>query len=268
MYMNAALDDVAFLALSENRIALLEALSDERTHSRDDLMDDADVSRPTLARILDDRESRAWITQHGQECRITLLGAWVHEEFIELLGTMDAARKLREVIRWLPTDDVDFDVVRRLDEAEFVFATESDPTAPIRRAGEQLRTGTRLRFLTTQVTLSYFDAVRESVAHSEMTVRGVVTPGVYDALQDDPTMAAAYRDLHESGNAAFFVADDSPPILQIVDDSVGLGLVDGAENPQGLILSDDEAVLSWAEETFESYRETASRVTPDGLPEE
>lgn len=122
-------------------------------------MDATGVSRPTLGRILDDLERLAWITQHGQNCRITPLRAWVHEEFTELLEAMETAHRLRDVMRWFLTDNVNFEVIQWLTDAEVTFATESDPTAPIRRACEQLRTGTRLRFLTTQVTVWYFDGL-------------------------------------------------------------------------------------------------------------
>lgn len=265
--MTSALDDVAFLALSENRIALLEALSDGRTHHRDELMETTDVSRPTLARILNDLDGRAWITQHGQNCRITTLGAWVHEEFTDLLEVMDAANQLRDAMRWIPADAIDHDLIRRLDDAELVFATESDPTAPIRRSAEHVRDGTRLRFLTTQVTVSYFAALRDAVFDDDTTVRGVVTPDVRDTLENDRTLASLYRQLSRSDAVNFFVTRDSPPILQIVDDSVGIGLTDAEKNPRGLVLSDDESVLAWAEQTFGSYREDASRLTPEKTPQ-
>lgn len=258
--MGSALDNIAFLALSENRIAILGILSDEENRTRDDVMDAADVSRPTLARILDDLEDRGWITQRGQNCRITALGAWIHEEFTELLETMATAEKLRDVVAWFPTDEGDFDVIRCLNDAEFAFATESDPTAPIRCAGEQVRTGTRLRFLTTQVAVSYFGSIREAITRNGMTVEGVVTLDVYDTLVNNSAMADLCRDLYDSGAVAFFITDDPPPIVQIVDGNVGIGLVDEAKRPQGLVLSDNEAVREWATATFESYRERSAHL--------
>ncbi|WP_209309514.1 helix-turn-helix transcriptional regulator [Haloarcula amylovorans] len=263
--MDTALDDVAFLALSENRIALLDALSDEQTHSRDELMETTDVSRPTLARILDDLDSRAWITQHGQECRITELGAWVHEEFTNLLEMMATANQLRDFVRWMPADAIDHGLVRQLDDAELVFATESDPTAPIRRAGEHVRDGTRLRFLTTQVSVSYFAAMRDAVLNNDMSAIGVVTPAVCKTLRNDFTLTSLSRDLAESDSVRFLLTVDPPPILQIVDSTVGIGLVDTGKNPRGLILSDDGGVLAWAERTFESYREDATRLSSDKI---
>lgn len=261
--MDAALDDVAFLALSENRIALLEALSDEQTHSRTELKNSTDVSRPTLARILDDFESRAWISQIGQECQITPLGMWVHEEFTDLLAMMDTARQLRDAMRWLPEDAIDHGIVRRLNDAELVFATESDPTAPIRRSVQQLYAGTRLRFLTTQATVSYFAMIRDNVVNHGMSVKGVMTPAVCSTLVNSTTMATLCRELYTSDDVSLFVTEEPPPILQIIDGDVGIGLLDAAKHPRGIILSDDEAILAWAEETFESYREKAVRLSSE-----
>lgn len=260
--MGTALDDVAFLALSRNRIALLEALTDGDEHTRDELLATTDVSRPTLARILDDLEERAWIDQYGQRCRITHLGAWVYEEFADLLETMATAGTLRDVIRWFPTEDVDLEVLRRLGDAELVLATESDPLAPIRRACTQLRSATHLRFLTTQVTVWYFDALVERVRDDGLAVEGVLTPAAYETLVTTDALATACRTLVETGDVELSVADEVPYVLQVVDDRVGIGLVDETTAPRGIVCTDDDAVAEWAETAFETYRRRADRRLP------
>lgn len=262
--MDTALDDVTFLALSENRIALLEILSDERTRTRDELMAATDVSRPTLARILDDLEARAWITQHGQNARITSLGAWVHEEFTALLGMMDTARQLRDVAGWLSTETLAFDL-SRLTDATITLPSQSDPLAPMRRAGELERTATRSRVLTHALPTPCLDAHWEAITSGTHRFEAVVTPSVVETMAE-PAHVARFEDILTADQAAVFVYDDTiPDVVGINDGVVYFGVDDEQGAPLALIETDDETILAWAEETFESYRREASPLTPDGF---
>lgn len=254
--MGPPLGDVEFLARSEHRLEVLDALA-EQPRSRAALRALTGASSSTIGRMLHEFEDRCWIERIDHRYEATLLGAFVVEGLTTLLERMETERELRAVMRWFPTDGVDFDVVRCLSDAEIVLSTESDPMAPVRRAGRQVRGGTRLRFLTTQVTVSYFGAVKETVRRNGMTVEGIVTPAARDTLLSDTPITAVYRELHGSDDAVLSVADDVPFILQIIDDRVGLGLVDAASNPRGLILSDDGTVHEWAVDTFETCHDEA-----------
>jgi len=249
--MDSPLDDIEFLARSPHRVEVLNALA-ERPQSRADLRALTGMSSSTIGRMLGEFENRNWISREEHQYEATQLGSFVAEGVMTLVGRMETEQKLRDVMQWFPSDEVDFDVVGSLRDAEIVVPTESDPTAPIRHAGKQLHTGRRLRFLTTQVTVSYFDSIREAVVRNGMTVEGVVTPAAYDILRNDTSIGAVYQDLYDSDDAAFFVTDDVPLIVQIIDDTVGVGLVDGAKNPRGLVCSDDETLHRWAVDTFET----------------
>jgi predicted transcriptional regulator len=258
--MTSSLEDVEFLARSEHRVTVLDTLADGR-HTRSDLRAITGASSSTISRLLREFENRHWIRREGHWFEATPLGAFVAEGLMTLLKRMETERTLREVMRWFPAEDVDFDVIPCLSDAEVVFSTESDPMAPIRRAGEQVRAGTRLRFLTTQVTVSYLNSVRETVDRNDMTVEGVVTPGVYDTLVNDAAIADVYRDLQDSDSVALFISEEIQHILQIIDDDVGVGLVDETKTPQGLICSDDCRFHGWALSTFETHREEAVPVS-------
>lgn len=264
--MKSALDDVAFLALSENRVAILAVLSDERTHTRDGAMEATDVSRPTLARILDDLDERAWITQHGQNCRITSLGLWVHEEFTGLLETMRSARRLRDVERWLSTETLSFDL-DRLADASITVPSRNDPLAPMHRASELERTASRSRVLTHALPTPCLDAHWEAITAGTQWFEAVVTPRVIETMAN-PTHTPRFGEVLEADRTAVFVYDDViPDVVGINDGIVYFGVDDEKGAPLALIETDDEAVRRWAEETFESYRERASRLTPDGYAE-
>lgn len=260
--MNTPIDDVAFLALSENRIALLKALSDEHTHSRDELMDAIDVSRPTLARILDDLETRAWISQHGQSCRITSLGTWVYEEFTDLLETMDTVQQFRDIAQWLSTETLAFDL-SCLAGATLTLPDQSDPLAPMHRAGDLERTATQSRVVTHALPTPCLGAHWEAITTGVHQFEAVVTPSVVETMTE-PTHVSQFVDILTSDQATVFVYDDTvPDIIGINDGVVYFGVDDDKGAPLALVETDDEAVLTWAEESFESYRHEAWVLTPD-----
>lgn len=60
----------------------------------------------------------------------------------------------------------------------------------------------------------------------------------------DAALATLWRDLYDSDDVTFYVAAELPQIVQIVDGTVGIGLVDAAENPRGWIITDDTPVPS------------------------
>lgn len=261
--MAVALDDIAFLANSANRVAVLQALT-EAPRTRYELEDALGVSRATIGRILHDFEANAWIRRTGKTYESTPLGTWVCDEFTGLLRVMETERRLREVMPWFPTDVVGFDI-RWLRDAEIVRPTQSNPTAPIERAIELSRAGTHVQILTTQVVASFFDLIRKDVVYGDTTLEGVATPGVYETIMNDPEMAAAFRDMCDAENAVFHVNDAVPLILHVVDDTVLIGLIDNEGTPRAAVVSADNTVYAWAVETFDACRAAAEPIDFDEL---
>lgn len=247
--MTVALGEIAFLANSANRIAVLQLLT-RAPSTRYELENALDISRATIGRILHDFEANAWIRRTGQTYESTPLGAWVCTEFTSLLRVMETERRLREVLPWFPIDTGDFDI-RWLRDAEIVRPTQSNPTAPVERAMELLRAGTHVRVLTTQVVAAYFDLLRKDVVYGDTTQEGVATPDVYDTIMNNPEMAGAFRDMCDVETAAFFVTKDVPLILHIVDYTVLVGLTDDEGTPRAAIVSNEDTVYGWAVETFD-----------------
>jgi predicted transcriptional regulator len=263
--MTSALDEIAFLANSENRVAVLQALA-TAPRARHELLEELDSSRVTLSRVLRDFESRNWVERETHTYHLTPLGEWIATEFTNLLEMMEAQQRLREVVSWLPTEYLTFDV-QCFENAEIIYATESDPMAPIRRAENQLRSGTRLRILSTQVVASFFEILRDTVVSGPTTFEGVATPSVYETITHDSYMAHAFEEVCDADDATFYVSEDVPLILHIVDEEVLLGLTDDAQTPRAGIITTDGSVYDWAVETFETQRERADPVTRETATE-
>jgi predicted transcriptional regulator len=261
--MDAALDDIAFLANSENRMAVLETVV-EAPRSRDELRDEVDASRITIARILREFEDRYWIENSGQAYAVTSLGEWVCDEFTRLIDEMEAEHRLREPLQWLPTDVVTFDV-RCLRDADIVLHDESDATALVRRIVRFHRSGDLVRGVSRVAAPVFVENQWELTVHGDTRVDLVVTPEALDVIRDHPPTAQKFCEMLDVENACYSVYEAIPITVGIVDGSVGINLTDEQGVLKGGLVTDDETVHSWAVELFETCREKSRPVTPDAV---
>ena len=261
--MDTALDDVAFLANSANRVRVFETLV-EAPRPRDELLDRVDASRVTVTRILRDLEDRDWITRQGREYTVTPLGEWIHDEFARLVGEVEAERRLREPLEWFPSDLLTFDV-RSLRDAEVVLLDGSDATLFIRRVLEFHRSGDRIRGVATMVAPVFVENHWESTVHGETLLEMVITPRVLDVILDHPTSARQFREMLAEETTRFSVAEEIPMSVGIVDGAVGINLTDEQGVIKGGIVSEDEDVYEWAVDLYETVREEARPVEPEEL---
>lgn len=261
--MDTALDDVAFLANSENRVAVFEHLV-ETPRSRGEVRDQADASRVTVARVLEELESREWITRSGQEYTVTPLGEWVYEEFTRLVDEMEAAHRLRDPLQWLPTDEVTFDV-KCLRDAELIFTAESDPTALIRRIVEFHRSGERIRGVSRGTAPVFVENHWELTVNGDTRVEMVMTPEALDVIRDHPPTAQKFCEMLDVENAHYSVCEGIPISVGIVDGAVGINLTDEQGVLKAGITTNDETVHAWAVDLFETCRDKARPVDSDAI---
>lgn len=263
--MNNALDSIAFLANSANRVAVLEALA-ERSHSRDGLMAQVDVSRVTLARILDDLEERTWIERTGREYVLTPLGTLVIEEFTSLRETMAAEQRLREVVQWLPSDLLTFDL-RCLCSAEFFLLTETDMNALMWEIDKFHRSGEHSRAFAIQVTPPLVDTIWDVSVHKGTRLDWVVTPAFLDGIRIESTARQRFRETLDQDNVTFFLYEEIPFSAGIVDGRVGITLSDDQGVVRGGLISENQRVHQWAVDLFETYRDSGNVINPDMVTE-
>lgn len=259
--MESALDDIAFLANSENRVAVFEALYDA-PRSRDELRDEIDASRVTIARILRELEERDWIEQTSQEYAVTPSGRWLCAEFTDLIDEVKAEHRLREVLRWFPSDLLTFDV-RCLRNAEIILLDGSDSMALTRRIIEFHRSGDRVRGIARESAPIFIENQWELTVQGDTRVELVITPDIVDSIENHSPTARYFRDMLDDENARYFVHEDIPISVGIVNGSVGINLADEQGLLKGGLKTDDETVYEWAVGLFETYREKATPVEPD-----
>jgi len=263
IYMDTPLDDIAFLANSDNRVAVLERFVDG-SRNRDELTDQVDASRVTIARILRELEAREWITRSGQEYTVTPLGEWIYEEFARMVDEMEAEHRVREAMQWFPTDLLTFDI-RCLRDAELVLVDETDVTALTRRIVEFHRSGDRIRGIARESAPAFIENQWELTVQGDTHVELVITPEIVETIRDHQPTARRFREMLNQENAHYFVYEDIPVSVGIVDGTVGINLTDEQGTLKGGLKTDNETIHTWAVDLFETYQKEARPMAPDAV---
>lgn len=261
---DAPLEDIAFLARSAYRVRVLEALS-SRPYDRRGLQEATDVPRVTLGRALDALQARGWIVQRGKEYAVSPLGELVVEAFEPLVTNVRTVWKLRPVVEWLPTDEMDFHL-SRLSDATITVPNRSNPLLPVQRGVERLQLADEVRLLSSVVVPEALEADLRATVHGSQRFEAVLTAGVVDVMRNDPEMAGQFGELLTSDRADIYRFDgDVPCAVAVMDDIVGLGLEDDQGLPRALIETDDPSVRSWADSTISAYKRRSEPIDVDAF---
>jgi len=265
--MASPLDDIAFLARSPHRVAVLEALADH-PRDRDELRAATGASSPTVGRILSDFESRRWLVRAGRRYELTALGAFVADRFGELGEAMETERTLREIGPWLPLEMAGFGVDLFADPV-VSYPGPGYPYEPVERVTRLIEGTESMRgFGTTILKSSNLEAACRAIQDG-MEFEYVYTPEVLQAIVawDPETIAetAACENcttlLHDA------LPDGETCGLGIYDDRVGICCHDAETGTlRAVVDTDSPAALEWAESLYERYRREALVLDADGLP--
>lgn len=263
--MESALEEIEFLALSANRVEVLAALR-ESPATRHELEAVTGASQPTLGRILRDFSDREWIRHDGDRYVATATGRLVAAAFTDLLETIETELKLRDVVEWLPTEEMTFDL-RRLSDATITVPTRTKPGAPVQRLLELLRESDHVQILSHAFNEQSLDVVRERTVEGSQTFEGVFSPDALEAIAYDSTLRRRLEQLLDSESAEIRLHEGSIPIaVTVTDDVVHLLLRDEEGLLRAALDTDDDAVLSWARETHGRYWRDATPLDADDLP--
>ncbi|SHG39477.1 helix-turn-helix transcriptional regulator [Halobaculum gomorrense] len=264
--MDSALEEIEFLALSANRVTVLERLA-AGPHTRRDLVEATGASQPTLGRILRDFADRRWIIRDddGGEYCATATGRLVAAEFTSLRETVETERRLREVVEWLPTEALGFDL-RRLADARITRPSRTRPGAPVGRVLDLLRDADRVRIVSHAFNEGSLDAIRERAVAGELTFEGVFSRTALDAVARDAGLGADLRELIAAEGVEIRLHDGPVPLaVTITDDVVHLLLRDDEGLLRAAVDTDDDAVREWAAEAHERYWREGELIDPGTL---
>jgi predicted transcriptional regulator len=260
-----ALDAVGFFANSANSVRVFEALRDGVTTSRA-LAEQTGASRSTVARILDEGESRGWIRSEGSRYELTRAGELVFEEFRAHLQAVEAVEHLGDAVNYLPDPARELDV-RHLRDATVTVPTTDWPNDRVNRALELYRAADRYRGLTQIAPHVLVRTLADLVEQGRLEFEGIIEAGFVEETLDDPDRAAPWHVIADR----VWVYDGHVPLnMHIIDGTVVLWLasVDGDEwERYGLLECDQPSVVAWAESLYKEYRADAEPLDPSRLPE-
>lgn len=262
--MDTALEEIEFLALSENRVEVLDLLSGG-AYTRHELESEVGASQPTLGRVLRDLSDRRWITREGNRYEATATGEMVAEGFTDLVEILETERRLREVIEWLPTDEMTFDV-RHLANATITRPSQTRPNAPVKRVLDLLGDADDVRIISHAFNEESLEVIRKRTVDGNQTFRGVFSPSAVDAIAHDSALRRRLESLLVSESAEIRIYDGEIPLaVTIVDESVHLLLRDDDGLLRAALDTDDPAVVSWATGVHDRYWRDASSLDATAL---
>lgn len=265
--MESPLDGIAFLARSENRVRVLRTVAAE-PRRRHELREELAISRTTLGRVLNEFERRGLIRSTERGYITTPAADSILAKFNPLLETMEGVQTLGEAIDWLPPPACSLDV-RHFRDADITTSTASNPAESFDRGFELIRAADTYRGLTSTAIPRYVRVLRDRLSTGRLDAEGVIETRFLETLSDDPARAEPWYAFAEAG-ATWLYEDRVPINMHIVDDTVLIWLGERDENGieiHGLLESENEAVVSWAESLYEDYRSNSEPLDTAQLPD-
>lgn len=258
--------ELEFLARSPHRIQILSLLSGEE-QTRRELHDLTDISQPTLGRILGDFEQRRWVSNHHDGTyTLTPLGEMLAGSVGDLLEVLGTVTQLADIVDHLPWDRFTFDL-SHLSEARITTPSTAEPLVHMRRFDELAADAAVVKVFSNVLSCSPTSnpAATEDdfLAHADELI---VTSDALPSRQDEQELPEQLLELIRAEELSVYAYDEPAVFLfGIFDETVGIVPIDDGGMPCGLIETTTEPIGSWVRETFESYRRSASRVTPDRI---
>ncbi|WP_148225345.1 helix-turn-helix transcriptional regulator [Haloterrigena turkmenica] len=258
----SALDAIQFFADSTNSVRVFEALTAGPTTSRD-LAEQTGASRSTVARILDTGESRGWIASEGSEYQLTEVGEIMIAEFRAYLQTVEGVQHLGDAIEWLPAPVHSLDY-RHFRTADIITPKTPTPSRPYDHVAEKIRATDEVRSLV-QVTLPrYVTLISEQVNEQQLDTELVIEANWIETLSAESEQLPLLRARAERDS--IWTYDGEIPLnMHLFDDSVAIWLGEERDDERvvrGLLVAEEPAIISWAEDLYEDYQDEGKLLDP------
>lgn len=284
---SGSLEDIAYLARSENRLQVLAALTtripppgkEPPSYDKRDLAGLTGTSRTTLGRILTEFEDRKWVRRTiDGEYVATPQGKHMAVQFEQLLGSVGTIQELDEAMANFPASDLSIggtDAVYGIQDFDEVTIHRPGAYDP-KTLGQVL--GERTRASATHYSLAFAAPVKPYV---DAFVEKTESDGweanelVYSERLIDwygpntrPTRTQA-RNILETTNIRLFGYEGHMPCqLFIFDETVIIDNSQATNVDVGTFVeSRNPTVRAWAVDLFNRYKENSTEVTPEDLAE-
>ncbi len=263
--MESALEEIEFLARSSNRVTVLQLLADD-DWTRKELSDKTDVSQATLGRILGDFQDRSWADRDGSTYRATATGRLVATGFQDLQTIIQTEHRLRELVPFLPTEDLTFDL-RHLADAKLVTPSRIRPDAPLQRLLDLLKEAKEVKAVSHAFNEQALQIVDDRVRADDLRFEAVFSKAAIDGLRSDAELRDQFRCLLAQEQATVKVVETVSVAVMLLDETVCFLIRDGDGILRASIDTDAAAVRTWAIETIADFQQEARTLTPADIVE-
>jgi len=265
-----ALEDIAYLSRSPNRIRILHALS-KGPYTRRELEEFTEASRTTLDRIVNELEERGWAerTMDGSYVA-TPDGNLLVEELMPFIDSVVAIRQLDEAVAWIPTEELSISM-QHFSDASVRWSAQTDPMETIDYFTDLIEETTEFRILTNLAApVPFAAAIRDRILAGRLTAEFVVADEIIEYMWSQPDRQKRWQEILEGDASMFRHQGTIPCNMYIFDDTVLIkkGGAEPIKEGYGVpIESENERVLSWAHDLIDQYRNAATPVDTEALAE-
>ena len=256
-----ALEDIAYLAKSANRLRLLDTLA-SGSYSRRELDELTGIARTTIGRIVNEFEERGWAerTPDG-EYTTTPMGEQAVTEFTPLVESMGTIRKLGNLVVWLQAVEPPLGL-HHLSDATVRWPEQDDPMEIIDFFTDLMRDTSEfhtLNHLAPAVTVT--EIMRDRLVADQLTATFVFTGELVDYIQRRPDRRERWRDCVAAGADVYRYDGAVPCNLLIFDEREYIAKSQAEYGDQyTMIESDNTAVRAWAREVIETHKTDSKRL--------
>lgn len=256
-----ALGDIGYLARSASRVRILDLLATE-PYTRGEVEETTEIARTTIDRIINEFEERGWArrtTDGGYEATPT--GKRIVTEFKPFVESMEAIRKLGDMVAWLPTDEVPIDLYHFTD-VTLRRPDPADPTATASYMTDLLQGASEFHCLVgIAPPLAFEKSMRDGVVTRDLITEHVMTDEELRYLLDHPERLPRWREYVEAGANVYLHDGPIPCHLFVLDDTVIIGNTGSEIGPDLVAIeTTNESIRSWVLEVINEYREDAKRL--------
>jgi predicted transcriptional regulator len=251
-------EHVSFLAGSENRVRILEALHD-RPRRQCELVDACGLSRSTVHRALDGLEEREWVYSEDGAYRLTVGGRLVLDQFDALRTAIERVEEWGAFLQRLGGVGATLPAAA-LDDAQLVTNSPENPHATMSHTTDVLAAADTETFrgISPLVSPVVNEAARESLT-AGVRMELLIDESVLDASRT--AYPDAFEDAHEFENFELYLSPDELTFgLMLLDDRALVCAHDEQGTLRECLDGTNEALVRWASDTYEDHRAAAERV--------
>lgn len=265
-----ALDAIAYLSRSENRVRLLHALTGD-DFTRGELTDRTPASRTSVDRIVNEFQERGWVERSTDGTYVaTAQGNQLMQRFRPFIESVTALQRLGDALEWLPLRELSIGLEHFNDAV--VWEPATDPVETVEFMCDLVRDASRFRVLADLLPPEQLEVIMADRIDAELlTMHGVTTDQVLHHIGSRSERADRWRAMIEAGADIARHDGPLPCNLWIIDETVLIkkSSPEPIDQSYGVpIVSQDATVLSWANGLVDEWFATGTPVELESLRED